>query len=67
MRLRIGPEADPFGAFRKDEEALVRHLDDLVHGRACAYLVQVCALRRILPGIPLRDHEDGLVFAQGLN
>ena len=38
-----------------------------MHGRAGADVVQVGRLRRILPRIPLRDHQDRLLFAERLD
>ncbi len=60
-------QADALGAFGEDEEALVGHLDDLMHGRAGADGVQVGAGGRVLAGVALGDDQDGLAFAKGLN
>ena len=65
--LRKLAQPHPLIALGKHEEALVRHLDDLVHGRAGADVVQVGRLRRILARIALRHHQDRLLLAQRLD
>ena len=60
-------QAHALGAFGEDKEALIRHLDDLMHGRAGADGVEVGAGGRVLAGIALGDDQDGLAFAKGLD
>ncbi len=54
-------------AFGKDEEALVRHLDDLMDGRQGAVGVQIAGLRRVHARIALGDDDDGLLVAERLD
>ena len=51
----------------EDEQALVGHLDDLMHGRTGSNGVQVGSLGRVLARIPLGHHKDGLFFAERLD
>ncbi len=60
-------EAHALVAFGEDEEALVRHLDDFVDGRAGADVVEVGGLRGVQAGVALGDDENGLLFAQRLD
>ena len=57
----------PLVALGKNKQALVRHLHHFMHRRARANVVQVRSLRRVLPGVPLRHHQNRLLLAQRLD
>ena len=65
--LREIGEADALQAFGKNEEALVGHLDDFVHDGEGPNGVKIGGLRRVDARLALRDNDDGLVVAEGVD
>ena len=65
--LREILQPHPLQSFRKNEQALVRHLDNFVHHRQSSNGVQIGWLRRVHARLALRHDDDGFVFAQRVN
>ena len=66
-KLRELAQAYPLQAFGEHEQALVGHFHDFVHDRRGADGVKIAGLRRIDARFALRHHDDGLVFAEGID
>ena len=66
-KLREILELHTLQSFRKNEQALIGHLDNFVHYRQSSDGVQIGWLRRVHARLALRYDDDGLVFAQRVN
>jgi len=57
----------PLRALGENEQALVRHLDDLVHRRQRSEGMQILGLGRITRASALRHHHNALLLTQGVD
>ena len=57
----------PLRALGENEEALVRHLDDLVYRRQRSEGMQILGLGRIHARVALRHHHNALLLTQGVD
>ena len=67
LQLQVLANLNAVEAFRKYEKALVWHLYDFVDSRDRADAEQIGRLRRVNARLPLRHHNDGLIFSKGIN
>jgi hypothetical protein len=66
-RLGVGAEADARQTLRENEQALVRHANDLVNERQRADLIEVFRARSVGARIALGGNGDDLLFAERLD
>ena len=66
-KLREIRQPHALQSFRKNKQALIRHLDDFVHHRQRSDGIEIGRLRRVHPRLALRHHHDGLVVTERVN